>query len=97
VDSAPGSISDTEDWLNWNGYLDNPYDSEDDCAVDVVSDIEQDNSLRDPECPEQRDLNATQNVPGLIRPTQKSKRNAETMSMTVNAIKTKRNNGVKKT
>jgi len=27
-DSAPESISDTADWLNWNGDLDNPNDSE---------------------------------------------------------------------
>jgi len=26
-DSAPESISDTDDWLNWNGDLDNPNDS----------------------------------------------------------------------
>jgi len=28
--SAPESISDTDDWLNWNGDLDNPTDSDDD-------------------------------------------------------------------
>jgi len=39
-DSAPESISDTEDWLNWNGDLDNPNDSEDYCAADVESDME---------------------------------------------------------
>jgi len=32
--SAPESISDTDDWPNWNGDLDNPNDSEDDCAAD---------------------------------------------------------------
>jgi len=95
-DSAPDIISDTEDWLNWNGDLDNPNDSEDDYAVDVESDIEQDNSIEDPECPEQRDVSAAPNVPGLIRPTQKSKRQAEKVLMTVNAIETRRNKGVKK-
>jgi len=48
-DSAPESISDTEDWLNWNGDLDNPNDSEDDCAADIQSDMDQDNSIEDRE------------------------------------------------
>jgi len=38
-DSTPESISDTNDWLNRNGDLDNPNDSEDDCAADDESDI----------------------------------------------------------
>jgi len=74
--SAPSSISDTEDWLNWNGELDNPNDSEDNCVVDVESDLEQDNSIEDLESPEQRDVSTTPNVPGLIWPTRKSKRHA---------------------
>jgi len=53
-DSATHSISDTQDWLHWNGDLDNQNDSEDECAADVESDIiEQDNCIEDPECPEQ--------------------------------------------
>jgi len=48
-DSAPESISDTDDWLNWNGDLDNPNDSEDDCAADDESDIEQNNGINDSE------------------------------------------------
>jgi len=51
-DSAPESISDTEDWLNWNGDFDSPNDSEDDCAADVKFDIEQDNTIQDPQGPE---------------------------------------------
>jgi len=94
--TAVGYISDTEDWLNWNGDLDNPNDSEDDYVADIESDIEQDNSIEDPECPEQRDVSAASNVPGLIRPTRKSKRQAEHVLMTVNAIETRRNQGVKK-
>jgi hypothetical protein len=31
--SAPETISDTEDWLNWNGDLGNPNDSEEECAA----------------------------------------------------------------
>jgi hypothetical protein len=52
-DSAPESISDTDDWLNWNGDWDNPNDSEDDCAADDESDIRLNNGIDDPECPEQ--------------------------------------------
>jgi len=57
--SALECISDTEDWLNWNGDLDNSNHSKDDCEADVESDIEQDNSIEDPEYPEQRDVSAT--------------------------------------
>jgi hypothetical protein len=76
-DSTPESISDTEDWLDWNGDLDNPNVSEDDCVADVESDMDQDNSINDPESPEQQDVSAAPNVPRLIRPTRKSKRHAE--------------------
>jgi len=51
--SAPESISDTDDWLHWNGALDNPNDSEEDCSADDDSDIEHNNCIEDPECPEQ--------------------------------------------
>ena len=89
------SISDTEDWLHWNGDLDNPIDSEDDCAADIESDKEQDNRIDDVECPEHQDVCAAPNVPGLIRPTWKSKRQAEKVLMTVNSTKTRSNKGVK--
>jgi hypothetical protein len=72
--SAPESILDTEDWLNWNGGLDNPTNSEEDCAADDDSDIEHNNGIDDPEYPEQQDMSTTPNVPGLVRPTRKSKR-----------------------
>jgi len=51
-DGATQSISDTDDWLNCNGDLDNPNDSEEDCAADNESDIEHNNGIEDPECPE---------------------------------------------
>jgi len=51
--SAPEDILDTDDWLSCNGDLDNPNDSEDDCGADIESDIEQDNSIEDPDSPEQ--------------------------------------------
>jgi len=95
-DSAPESISDTEDWLNWNGDLDNPNDSEEDCAAADESDIEHNNGIEDPECPEQQDVRAAPNVPGLVRPTRKSKRQAEKVLVTVNAVETRRNKGGKK-
>ena len=95
-DSTTESISDTEDRLNWNGDLDNPNDSKDDCEADFEYDMEQDNTIEYPETPEQRDVSAAPNVPGLIRPTWKSKRHAEKVLVTVNAIETRRNKGVKK-
>jgi len=76
-DRAPESISDTEDWLNWNSDLDNPNDSEENCAPDDDPDIERNNCIGDPKCPEKQDVSAAPNVPGLVRPTRKSKRHAE--------------------
>jgi len=73
-DSAPERIVDTEDWHNWNEDLDNRNDSKDDCVVDIESDIEQGNSIKDPEYPEQRHMSAAPNVPRLIRPAWNSKR-----------------------
>jgi hypothetical protein len=58
--------------------------------------MEQDNTIEDPESPEPRNVSAVPNVPGLIRPTRKSKRHAEKVLGTVNAIETRRNKGVKK-
>jgi len=72
-DRTPETISDTQNWLNWNGDLDNPNDSEDDCAAEVEPDIEQNNGIEDPECPEQQDVSAASNVPRLVRPTRMSK------------------------
>jgi hypothetical protein len=52
--TAPESILDTDDWLNWNGYWDNPYDSEVDCAAYDNSDIEHNTFIEDPECQSSR-------------------------------------------
>jgi len=95
-DSAPKSLSNTDDWLNWNGDLDNPNDSEDDCAVDDESNIEQYNGIEDSECPEQQDVSATPHVPGLVRPTRKSKRQSDKVLLTVSAVETQSNRGGKK-
>jgi len=69
--TAPESISDSNDWLNWNGDLDNPNDSTEDCAVDDESVIEHNNGIDDLECLEQQNLSATQNVPGFVQLTRK--------------------------
>jgi hypothetical protein len=76
--------------------LDNPNHSEKDCAADDDSDIEHKNCIEDPECPEQQDVSAAPNLPGLVRPTRKSKRQAEKVLVTVNAVEMRRNNGGKK-
>jgi len=73
-DSAPESISYTQDWLNWNGNLDSPKDSKQDWAADNDSDIEHNNCIEDPECPEQQDVSTAPNVPGLVWLTRKLKR-----------------------
>jgi len=55
---------DTENWLNWNGDLDNPNDSEDDWEADIEFEIELDNGIEDPETPGQQEVTAGPNVPG---------------------------------
>jgi len=94
--SAHESISGTENWLNWNGELDNPNDSEDDCAVDNESNIDHNRVIKDPEWPEQHDVSAAPIVPGLFRPTQKSQRQAAKTLVIVYAVETMRSHGVKK-
>jgi len=94
--SAPESVSDTENWLNWNGDLDNPNESEDDCDADNESDVELDNCFEDPECPEQRDVCAAPNIPGLIWPIERSKKWTEKSLVTVNATETRRIRGNRK-
>jgi hypothetical protein len=71
-DSAQESISDTADCLNWTGDLNNPNDSEEDCAADNESDIAHNNGIEDSACPEQEDGSAAPNVPRLVRPTRNS-------------------------
>jgi len=48
-DISPPIISDTENWLDWNGDLDNPNDSEDNCKADDESDVELHNGIEDSE------------------------------------------------
>ena len=86
----------TADWLNWNCDLDNPNDTEDDCAADNNSNIVHNNFIEDPECPQQKDMSTVPNLPGLVRLIQKSKRQAENIVMTINVSETQRNKGRKK-
>jgi len=95
-DSAAENISDTENWLNWNGNLDNPNDSDDDCVADDESGIEHNNGIEHPECPGQHNVSAAPNAPRLVWPTRKLNRQAEKMFLMVNTIETERNKGVKK-
>jgi len=76
--------------------LDSPNDSKDNCAADNESDIEHNNGIEDPECPAQQDVSAAPNVPELVRPTRKSKSQAEMVFVTVNAIEMSRKNALKK-
>jgi len=95
-DSAPESIWDTNAWLNWNGHLDFPNDSEEDCTADDESDPEPNPGIEEPQCPEQQDVSAAPNVPRLVQPTRMSKRQAENVFVMDNAIETWRNKEGKK-
>ena len=64
--------------------------------MDDDSDIEHNNCINDPECPEQQDVSGAPNVPRLVSPTRKSKILAEMVLVTVNAAKMWRNKGGKK-
>jgi len=75
--------------------LDHRNDSEGNCGADFQLDIEQDNRIETQDSPEQRDVRAATNIPGLIQPTPKSKRQAATVLMMVKAIETRRNKRVK--
>ena len=95
-DSSPESISDTEIWLNWNGDLDNPNDSEDDWEPDNESDMELEKASEDSETPEVQNVSAAPNVPGLIRPIRQSRKKVEKELLTVNIMETRRSKGIKK-
>jgi len=96
VDNTPESVSDTENWLDWNGDLDNPNDSEDNWEADNESKMELNNGVRDSEPQEQRDVSSAPNVPVLISPTRGSKINAQNMLITVGTMETRRSKGMKK-
>jgi len=95
-DSSPESILDTINWLNRNGNLDNPNNSEDNCEADNESDMELDNGSEDSETPQQQNGSAALNVPGMIRCIRRSKKKAETMLMTDIIMETRRNKRIMK-
>jgi len=96
VDCLPECISDTENWNNLNGDLDNPNNSEDDWEADNESDMELDHGSENLETPEQWNVRAAPNVPRLIRPIRRSKKKVQKALMPVNIIETRRNQGIKK-
>jgi hypothetical protein len=76
--------------------LDDPNDREEDCGTDDDSNIEHNNRLGNPDCPEQQPVSAAPNVPRLVRPTQNSKSQAEKVLVIVNGAEMQRNKGGKK-
>jgi len=94
-DSSPKSVSDTENWLNCNGHLDNSNHSKHDWEADNESDMEQYNSSEESEAPEQRNVSAALKLPGLIWRIQRSQKPVEMALMTVNMMETRRNSGIK--
>jgi hypothetical protein len=52
-DTAPDSISNTDNLLNWNGDCVNPTASKDNWEQDSESDVELGNGTDNPECQEQ--------------------------------------------
>jgi hypothetical protein len=94
-DSAPESISDTENWLTSKDDLDHPTERENECEADDKSDIEPCSGLKPSESPDHLVVHAIQNVPTLIQPIPKSIKQAEKGVVTVSAIETMRNKGIK--
>jgi len=95
-DYPPDSISDTSNWLNWNGHLDIPNESEHDCDADHECNVKLGNGINPLESPEHRGVSDAPNVPGLIWPTQRSMKQAEKGLMTVSGMDTRRNKRNKK-
>jgi len=95
-DTAPESISNTENWLDWNGDLDNPNLSEDDREADDQSDTELDNGIEDLESREHLVMCATPIVPGLTWPTWRSTNQAPKGLTTVTEMETRSNTGSKR-
>jgi len=90
-DSSPESILDTENWINWNGYLDNPGASMDDWEADNESDMELDNGTEDSKTRDPQNVSGAPNLLGFIRPIWRTKTSVENALMTVNIIETRRN------
>jgi len=96
-ESAPEIILDTETWIDRNGDLDNRNYCDDDWEADDESVIEVDKGIKDLETRKQQDVRATPNVSRLTRPPRRSKKLAEKVMNSINAMDTRRNNRIKKT
>jgi hypothetical protein len=93
---SPDSISDTENWLNWNADLDNRNDSEDNWEAGNESDMEWNNGSDDSDTPEQPNVSAVPNVPRLIWPILTATKKVQKALIMVNIPETSSNNGSKK-
>jgi len=76
--------------------LDNPNNSEVDCETDDESYMVPYHGIKASESSEHWVVRAAPIVPGLIRPTQRSIKQAEKGLITVSAMETRRNKGNKK-
>jgi len=95
-DSAHESILHSENWLNWNGDLDNSNTSEEDSPRDIESDIERDISIEDRVSPDERDVSAATYIPGLNQQWRSSQWQAENVLVMVHTLEMRRNKGIKK-
>jgi len=95
-DSAPKSISDTKNCLNWNGNLDNPNEREDECEADDESYMEPCCGIEASKTTDHCVVSAAPNVTGLIQPTLKSMKQGNKGLVTVSTMETRRNKGNKK-
>lgn len=81
-DIAPEAMLVSENWLNWNGDLDNQNDCQNDGETGNEYDIELDNVVQYPESSGQHPVSATQNVLRLIWAIQMSNTYAAKLFMT---------------
>jgi hypothetical protein len=95
-DSSRECIANTKNWLNSNGDLDNPHNSQDDWEADNESDTTLDNGREDSKILAVRSVRAALNVPGLIRLIRQPKKKVEKALLTVNIMETRRSKGINK-
>lgn len=75
--------------------MNNPDDNGDNCEQENELNFALDNGREVSEAPDQRNLSAVQNVPGLIRPIQLLRKKADKASRIVNITVTRRNQQIK--
>jgi hypothetical protein len=76
--------------------LDRAHDREYEWEADNPSEIVPENSVKETETPDQWNVCARPNVPGLFRPTQMLKINIEKVFIMLNPMEMRRNKGNKK-